>query len=241
MRVMKIMFKSKMSLKTLTILPAVLIWAVLLPFLGCSKLAPTASVGYQYGTEPAGEIETVPVNLVPSYLWDDIIVNYEDTLEFVLLDPLDLLHELTGRILYLTLGAEGIGHSKKRTLDLVSPPSSVPIPTVITVIVKQGVDNQGRIVTSLDFGPEGLRFQPALKLKYHLNEPDGFKVNFFWLNENSAKQELQAAGSASDSVIVFQIHHFSQYTIWEETGGGSVSPSGQGPSKANKLDPPAYN
>ncbi|MCI0531194.1 MAG: hypothetical protein L0Y74_04490 [candidate division Zixibacteria bacterium] len=238
------MNKLTMKNKTWKFLPVVLILALALTLVSCTKLAPTAPTQSPVSTIEAGttgQISNNPVTYEPADLFDDVVFTKWDTIQIEYLNVLDLLNEKVSRLLDINLGLDGNGNILNRYLDITLPPLCLSLPTTITIIVSQGVDKDGRLVVALDCSPDGLVFLLPLKLEYYLTEPDGFRVEFYLYNESQARDELQNSKSVEDGEVEFYIYHFSQYTIWEETGGGSISPSGQGPSKANKLDPPDHN
>ena len=233
-----------MKNKTLKLSRAVLMLALALPLVSCTKLAPTAPNQSPMSTIEAGttgQISNNPVTYQPADLFDDVVYTYHDTIVFEYLNALDLLNEKVGRLLDISLGLDGDGNLVRRYLDITLPSLCLSLPTTITIIVSFGSDKDGRLVTSLKCSPAGLIFLTPLELEYYLTEPNGFGVEFYWYDESQARDELQNSKSVEDGEVEFYIYHFSQYTIWEETGGGSISPSGQGPSKANKLNPPDYN
>lgn len=90
------------------------------------------------------------------------------------------------------------------------------------MLVLQGTDKKGNLVTSLEFSPDGLNFGPPLELHYYATGAEGKPIDFYWIDELNGKPVLLETDQIGSSKAVFEVYHFSKYRIWE----GSVSASG---------------
>jgi len=182
----------------------------LLLFSGCGQKTPTSP--YSPAPAPSNSLLNINSSSTISDLLDidNLLVTFSDALSLTYQNENQLEKEQQ-----LTLIPDSV--------YLVLPANSVSELVTITCLVVRGLNFKEDIITQLDCGPDGLNFRSSLKLHYRSPKSDGTAIKFYWYDERNKVWKLQQTEKVQNGRVVFDINHFSKYTVVE----GSASNGSQ--------------